>query len=592
MLKETSKSICKPLCIIFNRSIQECSYPNCLKLANVMPLFKKGNRDVASNYRPISLISCVGKAMERVVFKHLYNYLHAHNLIYKNQSGFLPGHSTVFQLIDIYHQICKAFDDKQSTCIVFCDISKAFDRVWHAGLLHKLRQYGITGKLNDWIRSYLCNRMQRVFVGSSFSKTRYLNAGVPQGSVLGPLLFLLYVNDISETLISTTRLFADDSSLSVSSSDINIIETSLNSDLQKLSAWSKQWLVNFNPLKTEVVLFSLTERDSPNLVFDGIDLSLIRHHKHLGITFSKDGSWHEHISNIITSASKILGSMQMLKFRLKRSTLNQIYITYLRPLLEYASVVWDNCTLSEKESLDKIQYEAARIVTGLTRSVSNDKLIQEIGWVSLSERRKMQKLILVYKYKQGLLPTYLSQIFPDSVAQTNPYNLRNNYDFTIVRRRTEIFSKSVIPSSVHLWNQLDASIRDAPTLSIFKAMLKLQNKPRPVPNYFLSGDRIFSIYHARIRNQCSNLNADLFRNHLRPSAPCEYGEDYEDAEHYFFFKCKRFVLQRRELFFNTRIYHPLSANKLLFGNEYLTDEENEHLFMMTQKFIKHSERFR
>ncbi len=131
MLKETSKTICLPLSIVFNRSIQEASYPNCWKKANVMPLFKKGNRDMPANYRPISLISCVGKVMERVVFKHVYNHLIANNLIYKNQSGFLPGHSTVFQLIDIYNQICKAFDDRKSTCIVFCDISKAFDRVWH-----------------------------------------------------------------------------------------------------------------------------------------------------------------------------------------------------------------------------------------------------------------------------------------------------------------------------------------------------------------------------------------------------------------------------------------------------------------------------
>ncbi len=177
MLKETSKTLCLPLSILFNRSMHENTYPCCWKKANVMPLFKKGNKDMPSNYRPISLISCVGKIMERVVFKHIYNHLITNNLIYKNQSGFLPGHSTIYQLIDIYNQICKAFDDKKSTCIVFCDISKAFDRVWHKGLMFKLRQNGIRGNLLKWLASYLINRSQRVFVGSTFSNEKKHKCG-------------------------------------------------------------------------------------------------------------------------------------------------------------------------------------------------------------------------------------------------------------------------------------------------------------------------------------------------------------------------------------------------------------------------------
>ncbi len=147
--------------------------------------------------------------MERVIFKHLFNHLSINDLIYKQQSGFLPGLSTVYQLIDIYNQICKAIDEKQHTCIVFCDISKAFDRVWHAGLLFKLKQNGVEASLYNWIKSYLSSRQQRVFVGSAFSENKLINAGVPQGSVLDPLLFRIYVNDITDRLISTARLFAD-----------------------------------------------------------------------------------------------------------------------------------------------------------------------------------------------------------------------------------------------------------------------------------------------------------------------------------------------------------------------------------------------
>ena len=195
----------------------------------------------------------------------------------------MPNHSTVFQLIDIYDQICRAFDEKKSTCIVFCDISKAFDRVWLRGLLFKLKQYGISGNVINWISSYLSNRTQHVFINSSFSETSILNAGVPQGSVFGPLLFLIYVNDIADSLLSTTRLFADDSSLAVSSENNSDIENILNSDLRTITHWSKQWLVNFNPTKTEVMFFTLAQRNRPSLYFDNTQLSFVDNHKHLGL---------------------------------------------------------------------------------------------------------------------------------------------------------------------------------------------------------------------------------------------------------------------------------------------------------------------
>ena len=412
----------------------------------------------------------------------MYNYFHINSLLFQNQSGFLPGHSTVYQLIDIYNQICKAFDNKESTCIIFCDISKAFDRVWHKGLIFKLKQYGILGKLISWLNNYLYNRSQKVFVSSSFSNTTTLLGGVPQGSVLGPLLFLIYVNDIAESLLSVTRLFADDSSLAVSSKDVSYMEEILNKDLITITSWSKQWLVNFNPAKTEVMFFSFCNRNKPNLFFNNVQLKYVDHHKHLGVTFSQDGSWHEHISIIVSKAARILGSMKMLKFKVKRNTLNNIYISYLRPHLEYASLVWDNCTQLEKETLEKIQYEAARVVTGLTRSVSIQYLLKEIGWVSLSDRRQIQKLVLMYKGKYNLLPQYLMQLFPPSVemALENHYSLRNNSDYITLARRTEIYSKSVIPSAIQLWNNLPTNIRESQSLAIFKNKIKQLYKPPAV----------------------------------------------------------------------------------------------------------------
>lgn len=473
---------------------------------------------------------------------------------------------------------------------MFCDISKAFDRVWHRGLLFKLRQYGINGELLQWLNDYLYNRKQSVVVGSEISSILSLTAGVPQGSALGPLLFLIYVNDIAEHLLSVTRLFADDSSLAVSSNNMQYIETTLNQDLQKINDWSRQWLVNFNPNKTEIMIFPSSVTFRPTLYFNNTKLDFAEHHKHLGLTLSSDLKWHEHIHNITVSATKVLSSMRAVKYKLKRNTINQIYISYMRPILEYASVVWDGCTEYEKRSLELLQFEAARVVTGLTRSVSIHLLTKEIGWVPLSDRRKIQKLITVFKAKQGLIPSYLRNIFPNIVSETTDYPLRNNDNYTTIARRTQVFNNSFIPSSTALWNSLDASIRNAESLNIFKSRLREMFKAPIVPKHFLYGERSLSVLHARLRNKCSNLNNDLFNNYIRVNPHCDFDSQIEDSEH-FFFQCNKFTVQRITLFNETRAFHPLSVNLLLHGRETLNVNENIIIFAAVQKYIKQSKRF-
>lgn len=587
VLKNVKHTISKPLVKLFNKSLRGGIFPDLWKSAIVMPLFKKGDKHSPSNYRPISLLSCLGKLMERCVYKYIYNHLITNKLIHDKQSGFLTGHSTIYQLIDLYHQIAQSFDSKLHTCVVFCDISKAFDRVWHKGLLFKLSQLGIKGRILDWISNYLSNRSQRVFIGRSLSHPNMVTSGVPQGSVLGPLLFLVYVNDITENLLSIARLFADDTSLAATTSNIPDLEGILNHDLNEIDKWSKQWLVSFNPNKTEVLYFG--NDNPPVLEFGNTILTTIDSHKHLGITLDDDCKWHSHINNIITSASKLIGIMRKLKFTVRRKTLNQIYISFLRPILEYGSVVWDNCSQYEKDRLEKIQLEAARIVTGTTRSISINNLYREIGWITLENRRKYLKMILTFKIKNSMVPDYLVDLFPRPVG--NQYNLRNQNDFLTLPRRTALYERSFVLSASQLWNSLPSNLRNIQSLGLFKREILTSMFPsHVVPSYFGYGNRSLSIIHARLRNNCSHLRHDLFVNHVSNFNHCTLCLVPETAEHYFF-RCRRYTNERILLFRETRALHPLNTNMLLFGRPDLSYEQNIIIVEAVHKFIKTTKRF-
>ena len=235
-------------------------------------------------------------------------------------------------------------------------------------------------------------------INESLSSSRNITAGVPQGSVLGPLLFLIYINDISKNLQGSARLFADDTSLSYSSRNLQNLQLIVNDDLKHLHEWAGCWLITFYSSKTEVLLISNTFIDfDMQLVMDNFVLKIVDMHKHLGVTLSSNNKWNKHVELIMKSASKQFSCLRKSKYLFSKEILSKLYCTYIRPLLEYASEVWDGCTQTDAYHLEQVQLIADRVVTGLPVLASLNSIYAEIGWKTLAERRKTKKLTLMHK---------------------------------------------------------------------------------------------------------------------------------------------------------------------------------------------------
>ena len=587
LLREGGPSLSHHLANLFNNSLNESTFPSDWKLANVIPVYKKGDKTDVANYRPISLLSCIGKVFERCVFKHLHNYIVANNLITPLQSGFTPSDSATFQLIDLYNTFVKALDDGKEVRVIFCDISKAFDRVWHRGLLFKLRRMGVSGKLLDWFISYLSQRFQRVAMEGCVSDYIQIQAGVPQGSILGPLLFLIYINDIVNDIGSSIRLFADDTTLYLVVDDPNHAANLLNDDIEKIHNWSNKWLVKFNPNKTEELILSrkTVPPNHPPLFMNNVQIKQVQQHKHLGVTFNNKCTWSDHISDITTRAWKRIHVLRSLKFNLDRKTLEIMYLSFIRPILEYADCIWDNCNNQEINEIEKIQIEAGRIVTGATKSCSKIKILEETGWDSLQTRRYKHRMITFYKIIGQHGPRYLFNLLPPSAQQVSHRNLRSANTLRTYRCRTNMYQNSYLPKTVQEWNLLPENVKKSPSIQVFKNYLNRNNTK--VPNYYYNGGRKAQILHARLRLGCSSLNADLFSNHVANSPNCVCGEP-ETAEHYLL-HCRLHNAIRSTTIH--QLNYNINIEILLKGCPLYDDRVNGEIFAAVHNFIQNSQRF-
>ena len=386
-------------------------------------------------------------------------------------------------------------------------------------------------------------------------------------------------------------MYADDTTLYITTEDLESGSALLNKDLNTINRWANQWLVTFCPQKT-VYMHISTKSDTeehPPVFFDGKQLEEVNHHKHLGVTFSNNLTWTEHVNGISKSASKCIGAMKKLKHSVDRKTLNTIYLTFIRPKLEYASLVWQDCTNYDSENLESLQLDAARVVTGAKRGTSHELIYRECGWPLLSKRREESQMVLFYKMQNDMTPEYLSELVPPTVGTNVGTQLRNRNKLRGIRCRTSKFQKSFLPNAVNVWNKLDSSITTSDSLESFKEQIITSSKCREI---YMHGTRKYSMIHAQMRMMCSNLKSHLHSLHVVDDPSCMCGHQREDNKH-FLLHCPLYNDLRETLIqFFTANGIDFTLNNLLYGLNGMDDEDiNRKLFDHVHTYIQMTERF-
>ncbi len=443
-----------PLSIIFNTSLRSGSIPQDWRDANITPLFKKGSRMSANNYRPVSLTSQICKVMERLILDVLWKHINKEKLISCDQHGFQKNCSCVTQLLECMYDWLQCIDEGDGVDAVYLDFAKAFDTVPHTRLLRKLHNVGIRGAIHAWISSFLSHRRQRVILRNGTSKWAQVISGVPQGSILGPVLFLLYVNDLPDTVMATAKMFADDTKV------YRRIQTKsdcqeLQNDLNNLAAWSKQWLLNFNA--TKCVALRIKNAVKYVYTLNGTYLRDVDSQNDLGVTISNDLMPSKHILNIVKKANSRIYMIKRCFTGLTKQKLLTLYKSIVRPIMEYASPVWSPWQVKDKEILQKTQDRCLRLCN------------ENIELETLEERRKKTDLVETFKFKRGFYKTPSNTFFKEShTTQLRGHSQKIFKERSRLDVTKNFFSHRVVDP----WNSLPESTVSAEKTKSFKKIIK------------------------------------------------------------------------------------------------------------------------
>jgi hypothetical protein len=466
VLKRCAPELAPTLSKLFQLSLSTGVYPSSWKSAIIHPIPKKGDPSNPSNYRPIAVTSILSKVMESAINSQLLSFLESSSLLSDHQYGFRQARSTGDLLSYVTNCWSSALESFGESRVVALDISKAFDRVWHKGLIAKLPMFGIHPKLISWIADFLSCRSIAVRIDGAISNQLPINSGVPQGSVISPTLFLLYINDLLSITSNPIHSYADDSNLhnsstyesqTASSNSLNTNRASsaasLNSDLDAIVNWGSTNLVSFNHSKTQSLLISNKRNLTvPSISMSGSNLTQSNSISMLGIVVTSDLSWKSHIVSISKRAARKLGFLFRAKKFFTPSQLLILYKSQVRPLMEYCCHIWGGAPASALAILDRLQSKAIRLI-------GDPDLSSNLQ--SLAHRRAVSSLCLFYRYYHGRCSTELTNSVPPPMLFSRSTRLAESshrFSVKLPTSRTAKHASSFFPRTTKLWNQLPSSV--------------------------------------------------------------------------------------------------------------------------------------
>ncbi len=481
IIKHVIHVLSNPLSHIFNLSFAEGTFPDDLKIAKVTPIFKKDDPKYYTNYRPVSVLPMFSKILEKLTYNRLMKYINENNILYKHQFGFRNAYSTYMAMILLEDKITQAMDNGEYTLGLFLDFSKAFDTINHTILMSKLHHYGIRGISLDWFQSYMTNRSQSVTYNGYTSTTLPITCGVPQGSILGPLLFLLYINDLclaSPRLFSI--IFADDTNMFVSGKNPHQLATIMNSELEKVTTWLKVNKLSLNIEKTHYILFSGKRKKSQNVMIkiDGKEIVKTTSTKFLGIQIDEHLTWNNHILNIGNKMAKGLGIIYKAKQLVNSNTIRLLYYSFIYPYLIYCNHVWGNTYKTSLNPVKSIQKRAVKLIGNKYVEENDDedenneiREFKDQKLLPLAKVNTLQIATFMYRYSHSLLPNCFDTIFQKNNNQ-HGYYTRHRNDMRTPKHHTNYVKYSIRHTGPQIWNSVPADIKCLPNIHAFKAKMK------------------------------------------------------------------------------------------------------------------------
>lgn len=463
-IKANIEELIEPICIVFNKSLNEGVVPEIWKCANVTPVYKKGDRMEPGNYRPISLTSILVKLMESIIKNHIINHLNINSIINPSQHGFMKKKSCITNLLEFYDRVVFDVELSKALDIIFLDFMKAFDKVAYRRLIAKMKMYGINEKVLNWIIDWLKDRKQRVIINGKYSDWEKVTSGVPQGSVLGPLLFLIYINDLDTNINSIISKFADDTKIMLPVTNQNEANV-LQQDLDMLINWAEKWMMSFNKDKCKILHLG---RNNLKLTYNlgGVLLTETTVEKDLGIHITNKLKPEYHINEMCKKANKILGMIgRSLDFK-TWGNMVRLFNSLVRPHLEYGSQFWNPHYKKDIAKIEKVQRRFTKMIPGMSRYSYKDRLLK-LNMLTLEERRKRLDLILLYK----IIFKYVEMDFTNYIEFTD--NQTRGHNFKIKKRKfyTDLGKYTFFNRVVDDWNKLSYETVNAGSLDKFKNII-------------------------------------------------------------------------------------------------------------------------